>query len=77
MVINDAVNCLNYITTVKNEYGAFVEWHLQKELPNTRRNLCYRATLSNIKPTWIGLELNRGLPGEMPATYDLSHGTAA
>jgi hypothetical protein len=49
---------------------------LTGENRRTRRKTCPSATLST-NPTWIDPSANPGLRGEMPATNDLSHGTAA
>jgi Ca2+/Na+ antiporter len=42
---------------------------------NSGKNLP-SATLSTTNPTWIDPGANQGLRGDMPATNDLSHGTA-
>jgi hypothetical protein len=50
-------------------------WNLvTRENQITQKETCLSATLSNINPTWTGLESNTGLHSKRPATNCLSHG---
>jgi hypothetical protein len=67
-------------------YYTFPRWYefgerrwddiLTGENRRTRRKTCPSATLSTTNPTWIDPGANPGLRGKIPATSDLSHGTA-
>lgn len=68
VLLNDVVNCKEYIVLVVDDYIYVWEYSGEK--------ICSTATLASTNPTWIDMRLNLGLCGESPMSNSLSYGIA-